>query len=123
VEVQDTKAKLMYPGALNVSGLDAHLEPYGFVRQYCECENRDMRLRQLNCMYTQRGQRTFWVTGSRRPPMVIDPSSHLYVGGTLVPESAPRWGAQGNRRRYAIHLKSTSRPGALDHLLLNDSYY
>ena len=62
LEIQDLPKKdAMYEGVLDVASMDQRLESKGFYRQYCEMNSPE--LREINCLYTQKGHRPLWVTG------------------------------------------------------------
>lgn len=96
--------RMMYKGARNIGELDAALAPHGFVRQYCE-DNMTPGMRELNCLWTQRGRKPLWVTGRPQGP-------HPSVAyNTKVP---PVWHRQV---AYVDQLMTASSPGALFPLL------
>jgi hypothetical protein len=71
LEVQDVpRGRLMYTSAANLGEMDDELSKHGFARQYCE-ENFGVShspfIRELNCLWTQRGREPLWVSGQSRP--------------------------------------------------------
>ena len=110
IEIQDLpeQRKHMYKDSHNVSAVDAKLGALGFVRQYCELNGPNGKLgldevmREVNCMYTQRGMQ----------PMIF--SNMADVAGSSRFEWWTGARPKFHEKWCPTELESTAVPNALD---------
>ena len=137
LEVQDQPPERSMYAAENVTmglgDMDHFLARWHFERQYCELNSPGLTLRELNCLYTQRGSTPLWVTARpqigvahaagkggrehRRPAAVtsdlVAGLEHRPTVSTDVAAGPPKaW--KGVEYVAAASLQTTTTAGALD---------